>query len=154
MIFIVCCFRCVCLVLILRVHVLFCSGAMSGGGKPRKGGMSSSVVSGGAGFAAVSDEEVKLAEVSVKDAFDAHAEAKQRREGMAMDVRSSCVSWLGVIRACSIRIQSVVLSIPCFSPFGMSRKRAHKGLEAWRREHLARVWRGMQASQSGTRAAS
>lgn len=72
---------------LLREYVLLCSGAMSGGGKPRKGGMSSSIVSGGAGFAAVSDEEVKLAEVSVKDAFDAHAEAKQRREGMAMDVR-------------------------------------------------------------------
>ncbi len=80
---------CVCVCVCMCVCVT-CSGAMSGGGKPRKGGMSSSVAAG-AGYAAVSDEEVKLAELSVKEAFDVHAEAKQRRESLAMDVSAFAV---------------------------------------------------------------
>ncbi len=58
------------------------SGTMSGGGKPRKGGMSASVSSGGV----VSEKDVLTAEGSLEEAVVRHKEVKEEKDRLATKV--------------------------------------------------------------------
>lgn len=84
-----------CVVLTLHPHTRtrtrtpIHSGAMSGGGKPRKGGMSTVRGAGyGTGMVtSITEDEVKAAEASLTVAMEAYAQAKRDREFAAAEVR-------------------------------------------------------------------
>jgi structural maintenance of chromosome 4 len=76
-------------VVTLNGEIIDTSGTMSGGGKPRKGGMGSVVASVDAASLGVTEADVKAALAQVDTASSYSAEARQHREAIAAEVLSA-----------------------------------------------------------------